>query len=132
MSVHDKQRIFRSVVIGTASAVVIILLLTCLFGVILQMTSGIPYGVIDYVMIAIQGIGVLSGSYISGLIAKCKGILVGALCAGITLVVIIACGMSMEENDISSLTLIRSIVIILCGLGGGIAGVNRKEKVHIK
>ena len=130
--IHENQRLIRSVLIGTLSSIVLILLLICLFGLILQMISGIPYGIIDYVMIAIQGVGVLTGAYIGGAIAKGKGLIIGALCAGITLLIILACGMSVDQSDITILTLIRSVVLILCGLGGAIAGVNRRERVRIK
>ena len=108
------------------------LILTCLFGLILKMTSGIPYGVIDYVMIGIVGVSVLFGAYLAGAIAKGKGLIIGAVCGGISLLILLASGLSVADNDIGILTLIRSIVMLLCGIVGGIAGVNRKEKVRIK
>ncbi len=129
---HDNQRIIKATVIGMLGTMVLILLLTCLFAAILKMTPGITYGIIDYVMIAIQGVSVLLGSYIGGAIAKCRGLIIGALCGGITLLILLACGMCMTQNDITILTPVKSAVILLCGLGGGIIGVNRKEKVRIK
>jgi putative membrane protein (TIGR04086 family) len=98
----------------------------------LNMMSGIPYGIIDYVMVAIEGFSVLIGAYIACVIAKSKGLIIGALCGAISLLIVFAVGMSMAKNNIGLLTVIRSAVMLLCGVIGGIMGVNRKDKVRIK
>lgn len=129
---RDKGRIAKAVLIGVLSSVVLAVLLTCLFSVMLHMMSGIPYDVIDYVMVAIEGFSVLIGAYIACVIVKSKGLIIGALCGAISLLILFAVGMSMSKNNIGLLTIIRSIVMLLCGVIGGIMGVNRKEKVRIK
>ena len=129
---RDKGRIAKAVLIGVLSSVVLAVLLTCLFSVMLHMMSGIPYDVIDYVMVAIEGFSVLIGAYIACVIVKSKGLIIGALCGAISLLIVLAVGMSMSKNNIGLLTIIRSIVMLLCGVIGGIMGVNRKEKVRIK
>lgn len=129
---RDKGRIAKAVLIGVLSSVVLAVLLTCLFSVMLNMMSGIPYDVIDYVMVAIEGFSVLIGAYIACVIVKSKGLIIGALCGAISLLIVFAVGMSMSKNNIGLLTIIRSIVMLLCGVIGGIMGVNRKEKVRIK
>ena len=129
---REKGRIVKAVVIGVISSVVLAVILTCLFSVMLNMMSGIPYDLIDYVMVAIEGFSVLMGAYIACVIAKAKGLIIGALCGAISLLIVFAVGMSMAKNNIGLLTIIRSIVMLLCGIVGGIMGVNRKEKVRIK
>ena len=129
---RDKGRIAKAVLIGVLSSFVLAVLLTCLFSVMLHMMSGIPYDVIDYVMVAIEGFSVLIGAYIACVIVKSKGLIIGALCGAISLLIVFAVGMSMSKNNIGLLTIIRSIVMLLCGVIGGIMGVNRKEKVRIK
>ena len=129
---RDKGRIAKAVLIGVLSSVVLAVLLTCLFSVMLHMMSGIPYDVIDYVMVAIEGFSVLIGAYIACVIVKSKGLIIGALCGAISLLIVFAVGMSMSKNNIGLLTIIRSVVMLLCGVIGGIMGVNRKEKVRIK
>ena len=129
---RDKGRIAKAVLTGVLSSVVLAVLLTCLFSVMLHMMSGIPYDVIDYVMVAIEGFSVLIGAYIACVIVKSKGLIIGALCGAISLLIVFAVGMSMSKNNIGLLTIIRSIVMLLCGVIGGIMGVNRKEKVRIK
>lgn len=129
---QENQRFLKAVSAGILCAVALTLVFTCLFGGILLMMNGVPYGIIDYVMIGVQGVSILIGAYIAGVIAKAKGLPAGALCGAVYLLIVFACGLSIAENDISFLTLIRCGVIMLCGIGGGIAGVNRKEKIHIK
>ena len=129
---NDKQKLLKAVLIGLLSAVVLTLALTCLFGFILKMTAGMPYGIIDYVMIGIEGVSVLIGAYIASVIAKSKGLIIGVICGAGSLLILFACGMSIANNDIGILTLIRSAVVLLCGVVGGIAGVNRKEKIRVK
>ena len=129
---NDKGRIVKAVVIGVLCSVVLSLMLTCLFSVMLNMMSGIPYEIIDYAMVAIEGFSVLIGAYIACVIAKTKGLIIGALCGAISLLIVFAFGMSLTKNNIGLLTVIRSAVMLLCGIIGGIMGVNRKEKVRIK
>ena len=128
----DNQKTLKFAAIGVLSALVMTVLLTVLFGFILKMASGIPYGILSYVMIGIEGVSVLTGAYIASVIAKSKGLILGVICGAVVLLLLFACGFSIPENNIGILTLIRAAVILLCGVIGGIAGVNRKEKVRIK
>ena len=71
----DSKRIIKAILIGILSACLITALLTCIVAFILKMTSGIPYGIIDYIMVAIEGLGVFIGAYIACMITKSKGLL---------------------------------------------------------
>lgn len=128
----DSKRIIKAILIGILSACVITALLTCIVAFILKMTSGIPYGIIDYIMVAIEGLGVFIGAYIACMITKSKGLLIGASVGGIALILLLCCGMCISESPIGILTVIRSAVLIILGIAGGILAVNRKEKVRIK
>ena len=128
----DKGHIVKAVLIGVLCSVVLSVLLTCLFSMMLNMTSGIPYEIIDYMMVAIEGFSVLIGAYIACVIVKSKGLVIGALCGAIVWVILLAVGMSIAKNNIGLLTVIRIVVLLLCGIIGGVAGVNRKDKVRIK
>ena len=129
---QEKKKLPKAILIGILSSGVIMLLLTCLFCLMLKMTSGLPYGIIDYVMIGIEGVGVLIGAYIACRVSKCKGLNIGAAVGVLTLMILLCVGFALPDNHIGLLTLIRSAVLLLCGVIGGIAGVNKKEKVRIK
>ena len=129
---QENNKLPKAILIGILSSGVIMLLLTCLFCLMLKMTSGLPYGIIDYVMIGIEGVGVLIGAYIACRVSKCKGLIIGAAVGVLTLMILLCVGFALPDNHIGLLTLIRSAVLLLCGVIGGIAGVNKKEKVRIK
>lgn len=128
----ENSKFIKSLAVGIFSSILLTVILTCVFALMLKMMSGIPYGIIDYAAVGIEGFSVLIGAYIACAVTKSKGLLTGALCGGIMLLITFACGLSIAENDIGILTLIRSAVLILCGIIGGVAGVNRKDKVRIK
>ena len=50
----------------------------------------------------------------------------------IALIILLCCGMCISESPIGILTVIRSAVLVILGIAGGILAVNRKEKVRIK
>ncbi|MBQ3331439.1 MAG: TIGR04086 family membrane protein [Ruminococcus sp.] len=118
--------------IGTIAACITAILLTCVFGFILKMMSGIPYGMIDYVVIGIEGISVLLGAYIACVIVKSRGLIIGAVIGSVSLLILLCCGFILPENNIGLLTVIRCAVLLVCGIIGGIVGVNKKERVKIK
>lgn len=129
---NDKQQIGKAILIGTIAACITAILLTCVFGFILKMMSGIPYGMIDYVVIGIEGISVLLGAYIACVIVKSRGLIIGAVIGSVSLLILLCCGFILPENNIGLLTVIRCAVLLVCGIIGGIVGVNKKERVKIK
>lgn len=129
---QDNKRIGKAVLIGLLITCAIIMLLTCIFGFVLKMTSGVPYAIIDYVMIVIQGIAVFFGAYIACIIVRSKGLIIGAVIGTLSMLILLCCGFIFSDDSIGILTLIRIAVTLLCGIVGGIAGVNKKEKIRIK
>ena len=129
---NDNKRSVKAVLIGTAISLLLTVMLTCVFAFIIKLMPVVPYGIIDYVLIGLSGLSILIGSYTASVMTKSKGLMIGALCALIVFVVLTISGMSIPDNDIGILTVIRVVAYLVCGVVGGIAGVNRKEKVRIK
>lgn len=129
---NDQKRMWKAVLIGTITSVILTVLLTCVFAFVVKLMPVVPYGIIDYVLIGLEGLSVLIGAYIASSITKSKGLMIGAICAITMFVILTISGMSIPNNDIGVLTVIRVTALLVCGVIGGIAGVNRKEKVHIK
>lgn len=128
----EPKRILKGCAIGLLVAAVLCGLLSCIFAFVLNMMDGLPYGIIDYVMVGLEGVSVLIGAFIAAAIAKSRGLIVGLLVGAVALLVTFIVGMSLPENDIGVLTLIRAVVLLLCGALGGIRGVNRKERIRIR
>lgn len=122
----------KSVGTGVLISAVLTAVMTLTAAFVLNMMSAVPYGLTDYIMIAVQGVSVLIGSYIASALAKSKGLIIGLLCAGVVFLIILAFGMSDGKNSIGIITAIRAVVLSAMGILGGIWGVNRKERVHIR
>ena len=128
----EGKSLLKPILIGAASGFLIMLILLALFAFVIRMMPGVPYQALDYITLGIEGVSVLSGAYFAGVIAKSRGLIIGAICGCLTLLVLFSCGLSVSGNDIGWLTPVKCAVILLCSIVGGIAGVNRKEKLHIK
>lgn len=127
----DNKRFIKGVAIGVLISAALCAVLMCICALILNMISGIPYGVIDYLMIGVQGVSVLIGAYIASAIAKSRGLIAGLLCGAVVFLLSLAFGLS-NGNSVSILTAIRAAVLMILGALGGIKGVNRKEKIRIR
>ena len=134
MSVYfgDKNKLIKAAAAGFLISVAVTAVLLCLFAAVLNFMSGIPYGIIDYVVIAAEGIAVFIGAYIAAVILKSKGIVIGLISALLIFILNIIFAMSSGAADIGVMTVIKAVVLIICGIAGGILGVNKKEKIRIR
>ena len=127
----DNNKMLKATGIGLLLSVVFTAILSCLFALILNYLSGIPYGTIDYVAVGIEGISVFFGAYIAAAIIKYKGLIVGVLCAVTLYILTAAISLGSGSADIGVMSIIRAAVLLVCGIGGGILGVNKKERIKI-
>lgn len=104
----------------------------CILCAVFFMTPLPPYEYLQYIMLAIDAIGVFFGGYIASRINKSKGLIVGLCVGAVVLLALIASGFTIENSTITIVTLIKAVVILLCSMLGGIKGVNVKEKIRIK
>ena len=131
-SLGVNKKFVRSTIIGTVlSAVTIILMI--LIGSLLFLLSGkYPLEYLNYIMLGILGIGGFIGGYISARLNKSSGLLIGLITGLVIYLVILISGLGTSFDTITMLTLFKLIVLTLAGAFGGILGVNKKEKLHIK
>ena len=127
----DNNKMLKATGIGVFLSVVFTAILSCLFALILNYLSGIPYGIIDYAAVGIEGISVFFGAYIAAAIVKFKGLIVGVLCAVTLYILTAAISLGSGSADIGVISIIRAAVLLICGIGGGILGVNKKERIKI-
>lgn len=133
MSISGERQVWiKSVLIGVSSAVVVIAVLMCLMCVIFLSAASLPYEYLEYLMLAVDMIGVLVGAYIAARISGQNGLIIGLLTSGIILVALMIAGFASGFDSLSMITLLRAVVILGAGAFGGIRGVNRKEKIRIK
>lgn len=128
----NKGQTAKAVGIGTAISLAATLVLLCVICGILMMTSSIPVGGLPYIAAGAAAIGVYIGAYIAAAIAGSGGLITGLLCSAAFCLVLLIFGLCSGSFDPGVMLLVRTGVCLAVGAVGGIRGVNRKEKLHIK
>ena len=111
---------------GVAISIIMTLIFLFIFSIILTYTN-VSEKLITPFIIIITAISILIGSSIGNTKMRKNGLLNGALIGGIYLVLIYLISSIISQNFI--LTMQSIIVIItgmICGMAGGIIGINKK------
>lgn len=124
--------IIKGVLFGVLTGGMIIAALLCLCAVIFVYSNSLPGHYVEYIMLVIDFLGGLFGGYISARIIKARGILWGGVCGLMLFFIILIAGMSTSDSTLTVSTLFKLLSLLISGIIGGIKGVNRKEKIHIK
>ena len=132
-NISQSNRAFiLALVLGVTSSVAMIVILMCVMSAILTFSALLPYEYLQYIMLAVDGLGVLFGGYIAARVNKSQGLILGLLNGAIIFIALLICGFCMNTDSITIITLIKAVVILLFSALGGIKGVNVKEKIRIK
>lgn len=122
----------KSLILGVVSSVAMIAVMLCIVTVILLVSALLPYEYLEYIMLAVDAIGALFGGYVAARINKKQGLILGALNGLIVFLALVIVGFCSSSDTLTIITLLKTVVIILFSSLGGVRGVNRKEKLHIK
>lgn len=121
----------KAILIGVGSAAVVILLLLCVICGIMTATSAVESAALPYILLIADAAGAFIGAYLGAVINKSSGLIIGLVCGFLLFIILLVIGLGTGET-IGILTPLRLIVLLLFGALGGIKGVNKKEKLHIK
>ena len=122
----------KAVAVGTVSSLLLTLLLLCIAAGFMMMLPTIPKAALPYLMLIPCAVSALVGGYIAAAMAGAKGLIMGFLCGICSFLCLLIIGLLTVNSDFGTVTFIRLGIMALFGTLGGIKGVNRKEKVHIK
>lgn len=128
----DKKLLFKSMFFGSVCGLLLSVILMCICAVIILSIGLLPADLTKYVMLAVLGSGAMFGGFIAARITKSAGLLVGMLTGFVIFILITILGLIKNTDAVSIATLLRFIITIVTGAIGGILGVNKKEKLHIK
>lgn len=129
---QDNKNYIKAIILGVVSSVCIACIIMCIMAAILTFSSLLPYEYLAYIMILILCVSVFFGGYIASRISKSKGLILGLINGIIVFSAIALSGVFVSESTITYITLIKFIAITICSMLGGIKGVNKKEKIHIR
>lgn len=125
---NNKKKYIKATVIGAViGGITLILLLLCGSFVFLKMRT-ISEPAVFAVTIAVSCLSSFIAGFAAARIAREKGMLMGAVAAGILFLLVLLTGTMFSADDISLNTLLRAAAMILSGAFGGIFGVNKKTK----
>lgn len=127
----DKKTLIKSVLIGTLSAILTQIILLCIISVIMMTTKKLFDGALDYIMIAVAGLGTLAGGFIAAKLNRGAGLVVGLITGFSVFIILTAAGLIYNDSSLSLLSLIKFGATLLCGAAGGILGVRESTKIKI-
>ena len=128
----DRARLLKAVAVGSAVTIAVIAILMCLMSLALLLFDTIPFDLAPYILLAADAVAIFSGAYISAVIAGSRGMLTGALCGLTIFLIMLLTGYIGSGGELSVLSAMKLAVFLLFGVLGGIKGVNRKERLHIR
>lgn len=120
------SRNFLNIIKGVIISIIFTLLFLFVFSIILTYTN-ISESFIAPVIIVITAISIFIGSSIGNIKLKKNGMLNGALVGGIYLLSIyLLSGIISQNFSLSTQSIIIIIAGMICGMFGGIIGVNKR------
>ena len=127
----DKKALIKSVLIGSLCAVMAQIILLCVVSIVMITTGKLFDGALEYIMIAVSGIGTLIGGFVSAKLNRGAGLVVGLITGFAVFIMLTAAALIYNSSPLSVLSLIRFAAMIIGGALGGIFGVKEKTKIKI-
>lgn len=136
MAVHKKRKklklgflpaIFSGVISGLFTCVVLILLISTVF----SQSQTTPNKFFYYFMLLCPIIGSFFSGYVSAYVLKEKGMILGLISSFLMFVFIFFVGLIFSGENLSIITFIRFVSMLISGAVGGIISVNKKKKNKI-
>lgn len=117
-----------SIIFGTFFGTVFCALMLVAFSLMFLKVQNIPIDIIPYIVIAIAGLGAFVGAYFTARMSGEKGMLYGILSGALLFVVLFISGMVAVREPVTTITLVKSTLMLLTGAIGGIIGVNKRRR----
>ncbi len=128
----DKKILVKAVLFGSLISLVFTIILLCILTVV-ELTSGLMSSeIVNIAAMAMLAAGTFFGGLIAARITKEGGMITGLITGAAVFFLVTIAALIHSSESISIITLIRFICEIITGAAGGIIGVNKREKLHIK
>jgi len=126
------KKSIKATIFGVTAGLVTTIMLFVIIGFAVSKLDTYPASIIDYVILGILVVSGLVAGNVTGRIYKSSGILYGALTGIVMFLIILFAGISSIANGLSFFTLYKLVLLVVSSALGGILGVNKKDKIHIK
>lgn len=121
------RRWLRPLLVGVCVGVVVGTLFL-LGAALLLKAADLPTGATTPLAMGAAGLGALAAGFAAALVAKERGLLVGALCGTLTYLLLLLVGLIRSGGVEGGYALTKWAVLTVCGAVGGLIGVNRKKR----
>ncbi len=128
----DKRLLVKAVVFGSVCGLLVTVILLCIFSAVIMTSGLLPSEITNYITVGIVSLGAFAGGVITSRITKSAGLIVGLITGFFIFMLITVIGVIKSDDSFTVLTLIRLISLIIAGGIGGILGLRKKERIHIK
>lgn len=128
----DKKQFIKSTIFGTLCALLITIILISLLSFIILSTGLLPTEITNYVLVALLSIGTFWGGFIATKINKSAGLVVGSVTGFAVFMLVTILGLIKNNDALEVLTLLKLIATLIFGALGGIAGLKKSDRIHIK
>lgn len=122
----------KALILGTAVGCTVMALLMCMVSAVLLVSGKLPHNSVKWIMIVLSAVTAFISGYITSRVTKANGLVWGALSGVIFFIIILLAGLIDGDGNFTFITIIKFFVFVLFGALGGIKGVNKKERIHIK
>lgn len=112
-----------AVLIGAVCTAVFLLLFS-----IVMVTNDVPDFAIDLCTSLALGLGSLLAGYIAARVIRANGIMVGAVTSALLFAILFFISLIFIYHSITIVMLTKFAICLICGIIGGILGVNHKSK----
>lgn len=113
---------------GILFGLITIILLLFTFSIIITKID-LPKPILSVLSTISVGLGAFVASFICGKIMKARGLMIGIICGIFISIFILLIGVTVFHNPISTIGIIKLVVIIVSSLIGGVIGVNIRRKI---
>ena len=127
----DKKRMIKAIITGVICALLVNIILMCIFAVVMLTGGLLNADVIRYAMVGIIAAGAFAGGFIATKINKGAGLPVGVITGISTLVMIALVSIIKGSYPITSLIVIKLIACVIAGAIGGVVGLKERKDFRI-
>lgn len=128
----DKKQFIKSIISGTICALIITVILISLLSFVILSTGFLPAEITKYILVTLLTIGTFWGAFIATKINKSAGLIVGSVTGFSVFMLVTLFGLIKSNEAVEVLTLIKLIATLISGALGGITGLKKSERIHIK
>ena len=128
----NKGGVIKPIVFGVLISLAFIFIMTCVICLALLFFPSVPYSAMPYIMLAADAVGCFIGAWFAASRIGSRGLVNGLICSGAVFILMLIAGFISDSGTLTLVTPLKLAVMLLFGALGGIKGVNRKERLHIK